>query len=236
MAATAPLDRLSLLAEAQEEFLATTRVVDPTTPVPWCGHWRVEHLVVHLSGVHHWATTQASGSPETPLGPGPFDLPALYERCALELRETLTDLGPDAPASTLVGPGLASFWHRRQLHETLVHLWDLRTATGASTEADPLVWADTVDEVVTVMQPRQVRLGRMARLDVGIELHAQDTGDRWLLDSSTSASTAPVAGVTGPAERLALLLWGRTTADDDALRVCGERPALDAALRASLTP
>ena len=52
-----------------------------------------------------------------------------------------------------------SFWHRRQLHETLIHLWDLRTAGGLDLVVEPMLWADTVDEALTVMHPRQVRLG-----------------------------------------------------------------------------
>jgi hypothetical protein len=46
---------------------------------------------------------------------------------------------------------------------------------------------------------------------------------------------APVT-VAGPARALALLLWGRTPADDPAPTVTGDRAALDAALAGPLTP
>ena len=51
-----------------------------------------------------------------------------YAQCAAELRSTLESLDPSAPARTLLERGTVAFWYRRQLHETLIHLWDLRTA------------------------------------------------------------------------------------------------------------
>ena len=42
--------------------------------------------------------------------------------------------------------------------------------------------------------------------------------------------------MTGPAEALALLLWGRTTPADERLTVDGDAAALDDALSRRLTP
>jgi uncharacterized protein (TIGR03083 family) len=225
---------LDVLGGLQDEFLATIGQVDPSTRVPWCGRWRVRDLVVHLARIHHWAAGQARRAPETPLGRGPFVLEDLYATCAAELRDTLAALGPDAPAWTLTGTGTAAFWHRRQTHETLVHLWDLRTAGGLGLAVEPTLWADTVDEVVTVMQPRQERMGRMEPLPAPVELVAQDTGHTWLLGAPTVPQ--PTVTVTGPAQALALLLWGRTTPADERLTVTGDSAALDDALSRRLTP
>jgi len=230
--ADAPPDLLTVLSGLQDDFLATIPLVDPTTPVPWCGRWRVKDLVVHLARVHHWAAAQARRRQETPLGRGPFVLEELYAGCAAELRDTLTELGPDAVAWTLAENGPASFWHRRQTHETLVHLWDLRTAGGLALSVEPRIWADTVDEVVTFMQPRQERMGRMEPLPAPVGLVADDAGRSWLL----GGSTRPSATVSGPSEALALLLWGRTTRADERLTVEGEVDALDDALARRLTP
>lgn len=237
-----PLDHLRLLALRQDDFLTTIGRVDPRTPVPWCGRWRVRDLVVHVARIHHWAAAQARRERETPLGRGPFDLEELYGRCAQELRDTLAALPADAPAWTLDGPGPAVFWHRRQLHETVVHLWDLRTAGGLPLDVEPVVWADTVDEVVTVMQPRQVRLGRMAPLSTRVRLVAHDAAGtegatrRWALTHDDGVADAPDVEVAGPAEAVALLLWGRATPDDRRLTVTGDRDALDAVLAQPLTP
>jgi uncharacterized protein (TIGR03083 family) len=228
------LTLLDTLSGLQDQFLATIPQVDPITRVPWCGRWRVTDLVVHLARIHHWAAGQASRTQETPLGRGPFVLEELYATCAAELRDTLTALGPDARAWTLVGDGPASFWHRRQTHETLVHLWDLRTAGGLPLEVAPALWADTVDEVVTVMQPRQERMGRMEPLAAPIALVADDAGRSWLLGAPTEPD--PSTTVTGPADALALLLWGRATPGDDRLTVTGDAAALTDALGRRLTP
>jgi uncharacterized protein (TIGR03083 family) len=230
----AALDHLAELTRLQDAFAGTIPDVDPQARVPWCGRWRVHHLVVHLARIHHWAAGQARRTREVPLGRGPFELEPLYRRCAAELRDTLAELGPDAIGSTLLGPGPASFWRRRQLHETLVHLWDLRTAGGLGLDVGAVVWADTVDEVVTVMQPRQERMGRMEPLPAPLSLVATDADRAWTLGPTDSGAAA--AEVSGPASALALLLWGRAAPDDTALTVTGDDAALADALGRRFTP
>ncbi|UZN01803.1 maleylpyruvate isomerase family mycothiol-dependent enzyme [Cellulomonas sp. S1-8] len=230
------LPDLATLGALQGRFLASVREVDATVPVPWCGRWRVRELVVHLARIHHWAAGQARRCQETPLGRGPFVLDELYATQAAELRATLEALDPDAPAWTLDGSGVVRFWHRRQVHETLVHLWDLRTAGGLPLDVPAELWADTVDEVVTMFQPRQVRLGRTTVLPGRIALVARDVGRAWSTDADEDAPPSPVVQVAGPAAALALLLWGRTTPDDPALTVTGDRAALEAALAGRITP
>lgn len=257
-----------LLGALQDAFLDGVRAADPDARVPWCGRWRVRSLVVHLARVHHWAAAEAARRREVPLGRGPFVLDALYAACAAELRSTLDALDPAAPSSTLLGPGPVAFWHRRQVHETLVHLWDLRTAAGlppAGPGAGPdaaALWADTVDELVTVMQPRQVRLGRAEPLPVRVRVVAADADRAWTLgagDVEGAGAAAPRAAtggagdvdgaggaaggarepdvvVTGPAEALALLLWRRVGPDDDRLRVHGDAGALGTLLASRLVP
>ncbi len=164
------MEQLAVLSTLQSGFLESTRRADPETRIPWLGRWTVRSLVVHLSRIHHWAAAQARRQQEEPLGRGPFDLPELYASCARELRETLAELDPGARAWTLLDDGVpraeqtgtVAFWHRRQALETLVHLWDLRTALGEQLEVDDAVWLDCLDEVVTVMHPRQLRLERVA--------------------------------------------------------------------------
>jgi uncharacterized protein (TIGR03083 family) len=237
----ADLDRLALLSRLQHAFAADVDDADPHAPVPACGRWRVRNLVTHLGRIHHWAAGQARRAQETPLGRGPFDLAPFYAEQAAELRGTLVALGPDATSWTLLGTGPATFWRRRQAHETLVHLHDLRAARlgsgGAVQHETPIdvpaeVWADAVDEVVRMFAPRQVRLGRTGPLPVTVGLEATDVGWWWTLGGSPS----PDATVRAGARELALLLWRRLTPSEAGVEVVGDRAALDTLLGAPIVP
>ncbi|MFD6136222.1 maleylpyruvate isomerase N-terminal domain-containing protein [Isoptericola sp. NPDC060257] len=242
-------DRLALLARLQGEFASAVADVAPDALVPACGDWRADELVRHLAGVHHWAAGMAVGDPSrdedlpAPDG-GAAVLPALYARHAAALRAALEEAGPDGAAQTLLGDGPASFWWRRQLHETLVHLHDLHAArlgSGpaalAAVDVPAEVWADGVDEVVTVFQPRQVRLGRMASLADRLRVVASDLGWTWTLgDSASSADDRVDATLTAPAQRLDLLLWGRLTPAEAGAVVEGDLDAAQRVLAEPLVP
>jgi uncharacterized protein (TIGR03083 family) len=241
-------DHLAPLADLQRRFLDTARRADPATPIPWLGRWTVEKLVVHLARVHHWAAAQARREQETPLGRGPFaDLPGLYAECAAELRAALAELDPDARAWALVDDGVPEelhtgtvrFWHRRQLHETLVHLWDLRTAVGEPLDADgpaldDALWLDCLDEVVSVMHPRQLRLERV-EVPAAAIVFAPTGADASLALTGAPDGAAEIV-IAGPARSLALLAWGRLGLDADGIEVRGDRGLAAAVLDAGLTP
>lgn len=244
------LDHLSLLARFQGDFLAAVPHADVDARVPACGDWTVRELVEHLAQIHHWAAGNARGAKGAPLGSGPFDLAPHYAAQASELRATLAGLRPDAVGRVLthpapMGPGPAWFWRRRQTHETLVHLHDLLAATaGAGSTglagAEPEVWADTVDEVVTVLQPRQVGLGRMEPVRHPVSLVATDVGGTpvWVLGApgGRADEVAPDVVVSGTAEGLALTLWHRLTPAEAGLTVEGDRADLETALAQPIVP
>jgi uncharacterized protein (TIGR03083 family) len=244
------LDHLSLLARFQGEFLAAVPDADADAPVPACGDWTVRELVEHLAEVHHWAAGNVRGARRQPLGAGPFDLAPHYAAQAATLRQALAEVDPDSIGRVLahpgsMGPGPVRFWHRRQTQETLVHLHDLLAATAGAGSAGlvgapPEVWADTVDEVVTVLQPRQVGLGRMEPLRHPVSLVATDVAGMpsWLLGApgGRTAEAASDAVVSGPAEALALTLWHRLTPAEAGLTVEGDQAVLDAALAEPIVP
>lgn len=244
------LDHLTLLARFQHDFLAAVPDADADALVPACGDWTVRELVEHLAQVHHWAAGKARGVRGPALGRGPFNLAAHYAAQATTLLQALAEVDPDSVGQVLahpqpMGPGPVRFWHRRQTHETLVHLHDLLAArAGAGSTglvgAEPEVWADTVDEVVTVLQPRQVGLDRMAPLRHPVALAATDVdGTRtWVLGAPGERleDVAPGVVVSGPAEGLALMLWRRLTPAEAGLTVEGDRAALEAALSEPIVP
>ncbi len=235
-------DQLSALRQRQQQFLASIPLVDEATPVPWCGRWRVRNLVEHLGRIHHWAAGQARRQQETPLGKGPFDLIEFYSTNADELFDTLTALDPGARAWTLLDQGVApdqqsgtvAFWHRRQALETLVHLWDLRTAGGLDFDPGSDEWLDCLDEVVTVMHPRQLRLNRIAPPQVRVRFRATDASADHVLAGSPAEGDEVV--LAGPVRSLALLGWGRLAPTDPSVRITGDRDALAAVVAAGFTP
>jgi uncharacterized protein (TIGR03083 family) len=229
------LDHLAALARSQDRFATVLAGADPEAPVACCAPWRVADLALHLGGVHWWAAAMALGvdlDAQEPSAPRETAaLVAFYTWAAAHLRATLAEVGPDAPALTLLGPGTAGFWRRRQLHETAVHLWDLSTAAGAGPDTlGDDVWADAVAEVVDTMTPRQVRLGRIEPLPYTVELAAP--GRTWRLGPDRAADVT----VHGSPRDLALMLWKRVAPGADGLVISGDAAALVSVLALRLTP
>ncbi|HMO10107.1 MAG TPA: maleylpyruvate isomerase family mycothiol-dependent enzyme [Actinotalea sp.] len=225
------LDHLAALGRAQQAFAQALAAADPDAPVPSCAPWRVADLALHLGTVHWWAAAMAAGvdlDPTAPTEPRDTDsLVRFYRWAARHLHDTLASLDPNATGVTLDGPGPSSFWRRRQLHETLVHLWDLGGADAMPTE--PQLWWDTAAEVVDTMTPRQVRLGRIEPLKDSAELVASD-------GTLVLGPGDPAVRVHGEPRDLALLLWRRIGPDSGSVRVDGDRGVLGRLLALRLTP
>ncbi|GAA3069122.1 MULTISPECIES: maleylpyruvate isomerase family mycothiol-dependent enzyme [Actinomycetes] len=232
------IDHLALLAALQREFHAHLLVADPDAPVPSCGRWTVRDLTVHLSDVHLWAADMAQGLASAPdeerPAEHPEDLAAHYRSCAAHLHETLTQLSPNAPARILGRDGTASFWRRRQVHETLIHLHDLAESLDAEPpEAGAEVWADGIDEIITVMHPRQVRRGRAEPPSSSVRVTATDAATSWVMPEDAED---PAAEIRGRAQDVALLLWGRRDLATSSLEVRGDRAAVQQLLDQPITP
>ena len=118
-----------------------------------------------------------------------------------------------------------------------MHRWDLGTALGRDLGYPAALAADGVDEVVTMFFPRQVRLGRIPPLTRSLAVVAA-TARRWTLHGDgTGEPTGPAdAAVSGPADALVLLLWGRVGLDDPRLTVTGSAEAAAACSRPASCP
>jgi len=221
-------------------FADLLRDADLATPVPDCPGWDVADLVRHLGGVHRWAHgIVTTGSPgEEPIGPSdPAQLHPWFVTGAEQLASALRDVDPATPVWTFgPKPRLVEFWVRRQPHETSMHLRDLRRALGLRHAVDPSFAADGVDEVATMMAPRQVRLERIQPLPHGVRLEAVDVpGAAWVLAGDvTDPDAASVATLSGTAEDLLLALWRRTGLER--LVVTGDVHAAQETFALALTP
>jgi uncharacterized protein (TIGR03083 family) len=240
---TDPQRALVALERAAAEVPVLLAGTDLAAPVPSCPGWSVGGLVAHLGGTHLWAERCVRlGDPHLPEVEAPTtdraELAVWYRGCADRLVTTLRSTSPDAPCWTFgPRPREAQFWFRRQAHELAVHRWDLGTALGRDLGYPAGLAADGVDEVVTLFFPRQVRLQRIPPLARSLTV-AVDDGPTWTLHGDgTGEPTGPAdAAVTGPAEALVLLLWGRVGLTDPRLTVTGSREAAAAVLSAGIVP
>lgn len=235
------------LAAEIARFRTVLDSADLDAAVPACPEWRVRDLVGHLASVHRWVgevvrTGQPADRPDPPAGDGA--LRAWFVTGAADLLTVLDEAAPEAPCWTFAPPGRTVFWSRRQLHETAVHRVDLEQALDVVTRLDLLAGSDGVDEVVSMLFPRQVRLGRQAPLPDSLALVDRSSGRRWLLDGDGSAAvTSPAPGgpgpdatLTGDADQIMLLLWRRSTLDTAPVTIDGDAGAARRVLTAALTP
>lgn len=215
-----PLDHLDLLHQLTQHCADSLAAADLAAPAHALPGWTVGDVGVHLVGVHRWTTAIVRGRTRPALQNRPDDVTdvvADYPPAAGDLLGALGAADLDAEAWTLDrSDRRVGFWARRQLHEVVVHLWDVRSAAEATPAAIadvPVeVCADGVDELLQMMASR---LGRdPVPLPGPLVLAATDTGGRWLLLPDWTLAERPgsapaSASVTAPARELLLHVWGR---------------------------
>jgi uncharacterized protein (TIGR03083 family) len=231
------MDWINELERATKSFAALLDDADLEAAVPACPGWTLLDLADHLGGVHQWAGhAVVAGNPDGGAEPAPRDRAALvewYRTGATRLVRLLDETAPDAPAWTFgPEPHTAAFWRRRQVHETVVHLWDGHASQGRSHDLDPALALDGLDEVVSVFYPRQVQLGRTEPLPSGLGLVASDAPGHPML----VIGTTPEATLEAPAATLLLLLWHRLDLADADVLVTGNLAQAALLLQHAITP
>lgn len=258
MGTTTPLAQATLerlLPAVLGDAVAALDSADLGAPVAGCPGWRVVDLAGHLGGVHRWAAAAlraadpTAGAPTVAPDAAPTDarerqaLLAWSARQADDLLEALREAGANRPAWGFGPPPRTSaFWWRRMVHETTLHTWDVRAAQRSgppwTVSDDPALALDGIDEVTSVLLPRQVRVQRCAPLSAALRLRPTEEpdGSGWLLAGDGSRdprdTSAPSDVVLhGPADALLLVLWQRLGLDDERLHLEGD-PAVAADLLA----
>ena len=155
----------------------------------------------------------------------------------------------DEPVWAFGRPAPAGFWARRQSHETMVHRADAELAVGRDVVLDAGLAVDGIDEWLASATTFRQRRDGPAALPAGAALHvrataaepggsepAGGTGD-WLISSTSEGlavqrgrdtvqagtlQASPGVSVSGPADRLLLVLLRRLPADDPAIMVTGD--------------
>jgi len=231
------MDRIAELTHATNTFADLLDEAELAAAVPACPGWTLLDLADHLGGVHQWARhAVVAGNPDGDAEPAPRERAALarwYRTHAGRLVQALTEVGAEAPAWTFgPEPHTAAFWQRRQVHETVMHLWDAQASQGAPTDLDPALALDGVDEVVNVFYPRQVRLGRTEPLPAGLGLVAADAPGH----PGFAIGTTPDVTIEATASTLLLLLWHRVDLAGSDVQVTGDAAHAADLLRHAITP
>ncbi|MEM9204443.1 MAG: maleylpyruvate isomerase N-terminal domain-containing protein [Actinomycetota bacterium] len=197
-----------------------------TRPVPSCPGWTAADLAIHTATVHrrvaHWCTIRAT-TPEPAPNPQPDDPHTPWDWChaAVDLvADALTTIAPDEPVWTWTDRQDAGFYHRRMVHETVLHHWDAASIDATPIALDPARSADGIDELMTVGM--RFRSGGAA-IDYpagSVSILATDTGHRWSLVAidralgigrGATVITGTDATITATAANLFLALWGRAS-------------------------
>ncbi|OII14657.1 maleylpyruvate isomerase family mycothiol-dependent enzyme [Curtobacterium sp. MCBA15_008] len=221
------------LESASAGLAEVLRSSDPRTAIPSCPGWTMTDLGGHVADIHRWVLGQLTGA-EPPAVADETDLATRFTAGADALVAALRERGPDDACPAIYPPDSAATWARRQAHETVIHLWDARNAVGAAPRLQADTAADGVREVLEDLYPRQVRLGRVEPLAATVVIAFSDAAGTGTL--AGTAGGAPAVRVTGRAEDLLLVLWGRRELDAVALTIDGDRAAFDAALATKLVP
>lgn len=226
------LDHVDEYAAAASWFGETLVEAPARATVPACPGWRVLDLALHLGNVHAWAASIVeTGRP----CPEPTDRPRRrrdlaqwYLGKAEDLFRALQAVPPERPCWNFAyGDGVAAFWSRRQLHETLIHGVDLAQAIGIESRLPAALAADGVDEALRVFGKRMHDRGHVAALTAPLVLVASDVGRAWRLTRAPDQQGPPIVRdlavreidpaedrLEAPAAELDLLLWKRTRCDD----------------------
>lgn len=225
------MDHLAVLERKGAAFVDAVATGDLGADVPCCPGWTLRDLAAHQGHVWAWARSciEAGEYVEESEEPIPDEdlVPWLREqRDALLAILRATD--PAQPTWTFgPKPRTVAFWHRRQLQEVTVHLWDAQSAQGSPEAIEDDVAADGVAEVFEVFLPRQVRRERMAPVQDGVRIVLPD-------GTAFDLGANPVAQVTGTPSDLLLALWHRVPVD--ALAVSGDAEVVADAFDRALTP
>ncbi|MGH9292956.1 MAG: maleylpyruvate isomerase family mycothiol-dependent enzyme [Acidimicrobiales bacterium] len=193
--------------------------------VPTCPDWTVADLAGHLARVYNWAGSIVEGRleappdrgslPRRPEGASPVDW--LEDRRDRLVRALEGAAGDRAPIWNF-GPrsANASWWARRQQHETTIHRVDFERALGSALEpVGAEEAADLLDELFEIVRIEEVALDDLEKADgLWIHLHATDLdGAEWTIDTAAKAVTRSHmkgdVAVRAPMWALARWAWGR---------------------------
>src|SRR5215472_1683177 len=137
-----PPSRDEYFAEIEASAARLAEIVstrDPDLPVPTCPDWTLSQLAAHVGRVHRWAaeivTTRATESipfesvPDSKYPATAADQVTWINAGAARVVDAIV-AADDEPVWAFGRQAPASFWARRQAHETAMHRIDAEMAVG----------------------------------------------------------------------------------------------------------
>jgi uncharacterized protein (TIGR03083 family) len=237
------------ISDSAARLADVVRTHDPDLPVPTCPAWTLRQLATHLGRVHRWAAEIVSTRSAEYI---PFDsVPdGRYPAGAADRAAWLT-AGADRVIAAVAGAGdapvwafgrlaPATFWARRQSHETMVHRADAELAIGGDVVLDAGLAADGIDEWLTMVTRSRRQGDGSAALPPGAALRVQvrGSGRSWrvangpaglAMERGLESTGGPdqdgrdAVTVSGPAGPLLLVLVRRrSAADEQSVTVAGD--------------
>ena len=236
------VDHLAVI-QSEAARIVAAYAVDPGGKVPWSQRWTVRTVARHVAGTHHVVAQVIEDRPTADFGrfgalttPAKDDpgFPAWFAAGTDALLEQCRVTPPSDPCwSWHADRATVGFWVRRMAHETLVHRWDAETAAGITGPSmDPAVAADGIDELLDVFVSASRAL-HSSPAGPATHISCADTGQHWYLDlaevGGRAVHTEPIPvdlTISGRAEALLLLLWGRIDAETAGVKLDGDRKIL----------
>jgi uncharacterized protein (TIGR03083 family) len=217
-------------------FVGRAAVADVAAPVPGCPDWRVSDLLAHVGFIHRWARQLVAVRASDRVSPRDMDFsrgPATAQWLAEGVGELLATLRASDPDDNMWAWGAdqhVRFWARRQLHETLVHRVDLEESMELTSEIDPRIAVDAIDEFLANLECAGAFSPAVKNLVGSGEVISfrADEGPEWnvrLSPGGFEVSDEPGradAVVSGPATDLLLTLYRRTSLAHSTCAVHGE--------------
>ncbi len=176
----------------------------------------------HLVGDFRWAsgiveTREWNGAGFTVARARGDSLLRAYDESVQRMGDALASAAaePLAPCPNFADRehGVLGWWPRHQAHETLLHRWDLESATGVHDHIEPRIAADGVSEAFSVYAGRY----GSQRLDRPITVACTDTDAAWHIVPTGVGGHVEIAATDDPvapdlactARALLLAIWKR---------------------------
>ncbi len=236
------IDYVSIIA-METAGIVSSYEHDRRAAVPWSDRWTVGTVARHVAGTHHVVSEIVRDRPDADFGRfATLEAPAKdapefldwFRSGTISLLDQLSSVPAEDECWSWYAEGrTVGWWARRMAHESVVHRWDVDAARGENHAIAPEVAADGIDEYLDVFVAAS-RAGQNAPSGPTISFECSDRADQWWLDLSDPGSRIvsrqprqATTQVSGTAEQLLLLVWGRLTAAAAGVDISGDIKQLD---------